>query len=732
MANTSLIRFKVRRNYLMALLLIGLVITVSAVLVHYTASQQETDANIINRAGMQRMLSQKIALQVIQFDAQPSEYLGSALLQTIEQFEQNHVFLVGSLSTQQAYYQLPPTIEALFFSGQPSLHQKVLDYVSAARDFHADSPRKDIRQFEQEKTELLLNRLNEVVTEYERLANSKVQLLLSIEIFLWVFSISALLFAAFYIFKPMERFIYDNVESLENERSLAVELKQKAEQLHKAKSQFLGSMSHELRTPMNGIFGMIELARLEPTKLKRNEYLGKAMSSGKQLLNLLNDILDLVKLETDSLTLHDTDIDLTGLFDACMAPISVECQNKGLEFRYYVNDEFPHLVKGDRSRISQVINKLLNNAVKFTEKGHISVSIGLSSRNSGYLLDVTIEDSGVGMSEGEIRTIFQPFTQADGSAARKYDGSGLGLALCKEIVNKMQGKLSVISEKGGGSTFFLSLPLKKALTDYEVYTRENRSHGKVAIIDDLETSRRYLHLVFGQLGFEAETFIDAQDFFTHSPNIDVFSLIVIDWHMPDIDGVSMAQRLTEKYPVSCPKLLLISASADVLAADYELDALFWRRYIKPIDIDILSQDIDGLFERKNTSLQGSRKMDVLLVEDNHINAEILSHFAQEMGHNLTRAESGFHAIELVKEKAFDVILMDIKMPEMDGLETCRILQSEYSVQSPVIALTANAFEKDIQASLDAGMVAHLTKPITLATLAEALNKVGRSLETQTQ
>lgn len=723
MANLGQVKLKVRRNYLFAFFLIGAVFTLSALSIHYAARQLVTDANIINRAGMQRMLSQKIALYVTHLEQQSSQELRNILLNTIETFEQNHVFLVGSLSVSQSYNQLPDSVHTLFFSGTPNLHQRILDYISAAREIYANSPRKSLRLFEPDNTEQLVSSLDQVVNEFERLANNKLRYVLHTEILLWVLAMAALLLCGYYIFRPLERLITDTLETLEAERSQAIEQKQKAEKLHEAKSRFLGSMSHELRTPINGIFGMVELARLEPTKLKRNDYLGKALSSGKQLLNLLNDILDLVKLETDSLMLHETEFDLIALLDTCMAPVAVACQNKGLQFIYNVNSDIPRSVRGDRARIAQILNSVLGNAVKFTKTGSISVTVKLNTAKAGYQLEVEIKDSGIGMTKSKSGQIFERVTQTNTSATGQFGGSSLGLTLCNQIIEKMQGTLSVKSDKDEGSLFSISIPLGRSLASNETVVSENELRGKVAVIDDLETSRRYLNLVFDQLGFEIETFEDAQDFFTQCPDGKIYSLIVIDWHMPDIDGIAMAQRLAEKYQDECPKMLLISASSDVLSDEAELDGLFWRRYIKPIDVELLSADLDSLFEGKHHVVRGGQGLQVLLVEDNHISAEIVTHFTQELGHMITRVENGNQAIDLTKAKQFDVILMDINMPGLDGLETCRLLKQNYAVETPVIALTANVYETDRQDSIDAGMVAHLSKPITKTALANAFDGI---------
>lgn len=723
MASIDLIKFRVRRKYLLALALLALTVTVSALSVRFILIEQESDAQIINVSGSQRMLSQKIALFASRLQTMPTEQNRTFLNKAIERFERNHVTLVGTLSHDQSFNQLPAAIATLYFSGDPNLHQQVLNFVLAARKLLADSPYPDMSQFDPENTELLLGRLDSVVSEYERLANEKVDFLLTAVLLLWLFTLLVLFIECWYIFRPMEKLITENMLSLEKERINALELKQQAVTSNQAKNQFLSAMSHELRTPINGIFGMIELARLELNELKRNDYLGKALSSGKQLLNLLNDILDLVKMESNNLSLELVEIDLAALIDSCLAPVAVSCQNKGLEFHYDGVSNLPSRVLGDSSRICQVLNNLLSNAVKFTRTGSISVKVTLGVRKGGFLLNVIISDTGIGISEDKLATIFEHFSQIDSSSSRKFSGSGLGLSISKELVDKMQGKLSVKSQKGIGSEFSVVIPLQRSGIEKNKEKNQNDVRGKVAIIDDLESSRRYLELVFEQLGFEAESFSGAEDFFVRCSDGKVFSLILIDWNMPEIDGVSLARRLHEKYQQLCPKLVLISASADVLSGDEQTSALFWRKYLKPVEISVISADVDIAFNQDNALSKPKEKLNILVAEDNDINAEIIEHSILALGYFSTRVKNGHEAIECAESGQFDAIVMDINMPDLDGLEATRVLKQEKNNPIPIIALTANSFNEDKKASEQAGMVAHLSKPLIRSELADVLDKI---------
>lgn len=721
MTSIGLIKFKVRRKYLLALALIALTVTLSTFSVRNILVEQKSDAQIINISGSQRMLSQKIALFATKMLSSPTEQNRIFLLNAIERFEDNHVSLVGSKSREQSFNQLPNTIAPLFFTGDPNLHQRVLNYILAGRKLLADSPNPDMSQFGPSNTESLLLQLDSVVSEYERLANNKVTFLLTAVLLLWFITLMVLVVEFVYIFRPLEKLIADSILSLEKERLKALELKQQAVTSNQAKNQFLSAMSHELRTPINGIFGMIELARLEPAELKRNDYLGKALSSGKQLLNLLNDILDLVKMESNNLNLELVEIDLVALIDSCLAPVAVSCQNKGLDFHYKGVSSLPHRVLGDSARICQVLNNLLSNAVKFTHSGAITVDVYLGIRKGGFLLNVTISDTGIGISEDKLATIFEHFSQADYGSTRKYSGSGLGLPICKELVEKMHGKLSVKSQIDIGSEFSVAIPLEKAEKDHAESENLPSRRGQVAIIDDLESSRRYLELVFEQLGFTAESFSSAEDFFIRCGDAKGYSLILIDWNMPDVDGVTLASRLREKYQYQCPKLILISASADVLASDDESSLLFWRKYLKPIDINILRSDLAIGFNQTGGS--PTRSLNILVAEDNDINAEIIEHSIQALGFQSIRVKNGIEAIERAESGQFDAIVMDINMPDMDGLEASRILKQEKNNPIPIIALTANTYNEDLEASMQAGMVAHLSKPLIKSELADVLAKL---------
>jgi signal transduction histidine kinase/CheY-like chemotaxis protein len=695
----------IRVRYIVALLLIAVTVSASALTLKYILNVQASDANIINIAGQQRMLSQRIALFITRLASCDSNsgISNDTLSEVIEQFANNQGYLANLAN-------LPPAVEELYF-GARQLNQRVNQYGQGATSYVNDlSICKPIPAlFNIANSDALLFDLNETVKAFEHAATNRVKQVESIEMALWLFTLILLVLEFLLIFRPMDIKIKQTLLSLNQTLTDARHAEQIAIAANKSKSAFLANMSHELRTPMNGLFGMIELAIDNPQK--SNEYLRKAKSSGKQLLALINDLLDLSKIEAGKLRIEMISFGLLQLIDDVSSLQAANCRLKNLEFKYEKETSLPDYVIGDPTRIAQILHNLLSNAIKFTPNGQIILRVGVHVKNKKLWFKATVQDSGIGIDRQNLEQIFNKFEQADQSTSRLFGGTGLGLSICKELVELMHGYLEVDSTPGHGSSFSFSLPIELDHKREESITQSIEL--RCGIVDDLQTSREYLSHIATSMGYKTLAFDGAEAFL--ASDISQINVLLLDLSMPKIDGVMLLKMLHARSERPLPYVILVSAMIEQLDCSPEIRNLIWRTHAKPLRRQQLEAD---LIELKNIHLrlgQGKKEMvqdhKILVVEDNEINAEVVKTMLETSGYNVAVATNGENALNAVIAEKYDLILMDMQMPIMDGITATIKLRNELNYTQPIIALTANAFVEDRENCLAAGMNDMLSKPI---------------------
>ncbi|MDZ7740616.1 MAG: response regulator [Bacteroidota bacterium] len=532
--------------------------------------------------------------------------------------------------------------------------------------------------------------------------------------------------------------------------------KKVAEEATTAKSSFLASMSHEIRTPLNGIIGMADLALMDRDLNElQTERIQDIKQSGESLLDIINEILDISKIEADKLELENIEFSIREVLEKVTRLLSVKIFQEKLEFVCEISPEMPDILIGDPVRIRQILINLVGNAIKFTDEGMVGVYIILKEIRDGVAkLEFSVKDTGIGIAEDKLDKLFKSFSQADVSTTRKHGGTGLGLNISKRLVDMMKGKIGVESKHEKGSRFFFELDLKIGRQDEEAWKLDldNKKQINILVVDDNQESRRIITKLLDYWKINSDSTGKCNDALKlireKSEKKEKYDMILIDYFMPEMKGTDAARKIKNEFAEEyIPEIVYITTPQYAYSENKmkDIDLKLKNTLTKPVHQrelkSLLMRKLSQKYEKTEITAdkkkgqagddqQRGKPINILVAEDQLINRKIVNQLLSKKGWEVTLAENGKEAVDMARDNDFDIILMDVQMPEMDGLDATRMIRKHEKDKkhTPIIAMTAHAMKGDKEKCLAVGMDFYVSKPVNPNELYQAIEKYAQAVK----